>query len=417
MRRTPATPAWPAHRTRSASSSVSSRPRGSTRSSSRVCSARSTSCAATSTGSSRRSRPSSASRMLRPLGGQIQTVLGAIERDAIGVTLPHEHLLIDFKVMFAEPTAASDKGRAWEPVSLANLGWVRQNFNANLDNLRLLDEQVAQDEILLFRRAGGRTVVDPTPKTIGRDPLALARIARATGLNVVMGAGYYVGASHPADMDRRTVDELAREMIGDVMTGVGDTGVRAGLIGEIGTTYPWTDGAQFANEQKVLRAAVIAQRETGAPLMIHPGRHPSMPLALAEFVRKEGGDLRRTIMCHLCRTIADVRAVIDLAQTGIWLEYDLFGLESSYYPYNPSFDMPNDGGRMAHVLALIAAGHRDQILMSHDIAYKTSLVKYGGYGYHHLLVNVVPRLRAKGVDDAGLTQLLVENPARAFAFA
>ena len=347
-----------------------------------------------------------------PLAGQTQTVLGPVAPDAIGVTLPHEHLLIDFKVMFTEPTAASDKGRAWEPVSMANLGWIRQNFNANLDNLRLLDEQVAQDEIRLFKQAGGSTVVDPTPKTLGRDPRALARIARATGLNVIMGAGYYVAASHPADMNRRTVDELAREMITDVTTGVADTSIRSGLIGEIGTTYPWTE-----NEKKVLRAAVIAQRETGAALMIHPGRHPGMPMELAEFVRKEGGDLRRTIMCHLCRTIADVRAVIDLAQTGIWLEYDLFGLENSFYPYNPSFDMPNDGGRMAHVLALVAAGHRDQILMSHDIAYKTSLVKYGGYGYHHLLVNVVPRLRAKGMDDAGLTRLLVENPARAFAFA
>ena len=346
------------------------------------------------------------------LAGQVQTVLGAVAADAIGITLPHEHLLIDFAVMFAEPAAASDKGRAREPVTLANLGWVRQHFNANLDNLRLLDEQVAADEIRLFQNAGGCTVVDPTPKTLSRDPLALARIARATGLNVVMGAGYYVAASHPPDMERRTVDALAREMIADVTTGVGDTGVPSGLIGEIGTTHPWTDG-----EQKVLRAAIAAQRETGAPLMIHPGRHPAMPMELAEFVQKEGGDLRRTIMCHLCRTIPDVRAVIDLARTGIWLEYDLFGLENSYYPYNPSFDMPNDGGRMAHVLALIEAGHRDQILMSHDIAYKTSLVKYGGYGYHHLLVNVVPRLRAKGVDDAALRQLLVHNPARAFAFA
>jgi phosphotriesterase-related protein len=344
--------------------------------------------------------------------GHVQTVLGPIAHEAIGITLPHEHLLIDFEVMFVEPAAAADKGRAWEPVSLANLGWVRQNFNANLDNLRLVDEQTARDEILLFKDAGGATVVDPTPRTLGRDPLALARIARATGLNVVMGAGYYVAASHPPDMDRRTVDDLARELIADVTSGVGDTGVRSGLIGEIGTTYPWTE-----NERKVLRAAIVAQRETGAPLMIHPGRHPRMPMELAEFVQKEGGDLRRTIMCHLCRTIADVRAVIDLARTGIWLEYDLFGLENSYYPYNPSFDMPNDGGRMAHVLALIEAGHGEQILMSHDIAYKTSLVKYGGYGYHHLLVNVVPRLRAKGVDDAGLRRLLVENPARAFAFA
>src|SRR5207247_11310542 len=112
--------------------------------------------------------------MSRPLGGQIQTVLGAVAPEAIGVTLPHEHLLIDFKVMFAEPAGASNNGRAWEPASLANLGSVRQNFNANLDNLRLLDERVAQDEILLFKRAGGGTVVDPTPKTLGRDPRALA---------------------------------------------------------------------------------------------------------------------------------------------------------------------------------------------------------------------------------------------------
>jgi phosphotriesterase-related protein len=350
--------------------------------------------------------------MARALAGQVQTVLGPIASSAMGITLPHEHLLIDFKVMFSEPAAAGDKARAREPVSLANLGWVRQNFNANLDNLRLTDEQVAADEISLFKHAGGSTVVDPTPKTLARDPLALARIARATGLNVVMGAGYYVHASHPPDMDTRTVDDLAREMIADVTTGVGDTGVRAGLLGEIGTTAPWTE-----NEKKVLRAAIIAQRETGAPLMIHPGRHPKMPMELAEFVQKEGGDVRRTIMCHICRTITDLRAVIDLAQTGIWLEYDLFGLENSYYPYQPSFDMPNDGGRMAHVLALIEAGHHDRLLLSHDIAYKSSLVKYGGYGYHHLLVNVVPRLRAKGVDDAGLRRLLVDNPTRAFSFA
>jgi phosphotriesterase-related protein len=212
-------------------------------------------------------------------------------------------------------------------------------------------------------------------------------------------------------MDGRTVDALAREMIGDVTTGVGDTGIRSGVIGEIGCTWPWTD-----NEKKVLRGAVAAQRETGAPLMVHPGRNPRAPMEIAEFIQKEGGDLRRTIMCHICRTIADIKAVIDLARTGIWLEYDLFGLENSYYPYHPAFDMPNDGGRMAHVLALIEAGHQDQLLLSHDIAYKTSLVKYGGYGYHHLLVNVVPRLRMKGVDDAGLKRLLVDNPTRAFTF-
>src|SRR4029450_5590542 len=106
--------------------------------------------------------------MPRPLGGQIQTVLGAVAPDAIGITLPHEHLLIDFKVMFAEPAAAAAKAPAREPVSLANLGWVRQHFNANLDNLRLQDEQGAQDEILLFKKAGGRPVGAPAPAAVAR---------------------------------------------------------------------------------------------------------------------------------------------------------------------------------------------------------------------------------------------------------
>jgi len=347
-----------------------------------------------------------------PLAGQVQTVLGAVAPSAIGITLPHEHLLIDFKVMFAEPAAASDKGRAWEPVSLGNLGWVRQNFNANLDNLRLLDEQVARDELLLYRAAGGRTVVDPTNRGLARDPAALARVSRASGLNIIMGSGYYVAASHPPDMDGRTVDALAREMVDEVTRGVGETGVRAGFIGEIGTTWPWT-----ANERKVVRAAVQAQRETGAPLMIHPGRHERLPLEIVDFIRREGADLERTIMCHIERTIVDPGVLLELAATGVYLEYDLFGLETSYYPYNPAFEMPNDGERMRQILFLIDRGHLPRILMSHDIAYKHCLTRWGGFGYHHLLVSVIPRLRQKVPDDVTIETLLVDNPRRAFVFA
>ena len=351
--------------------------------------------------------------MPRPsLAGQAQTVLGPIAGEAMGITLPHEHLLIDFEVMFKEPANGSERGLARQPVSLANLGWVRQHFSSNLDNLQLLDETVARDEALLFKHAGGQTFVDPTNRGLARDPLALARVARATGLNIIMGSGYYVAAAHPPDMDTRTVDDVTREIVADLTVGVGDTGVRAGFIGEIGTTWPWTD-----NEKKVVRAAVAAQRDTGAALMIHPGRHERLPLQIVDFIRKEGADLGRTIMCHIERTIADRAVLLELAATGVLLEYDLFGLETSYYPYNPAFDMPNDGERMRQILALIERGHLAQILMSHDIAYKHCLTKWGGFGYHHLLVNVIPRLRAKGADDRTIQTLLVDNPRRAFVFA
>ena len=344
--------------------------------------------------------------------GHAQTVLGPIAAEAMGITLPHEHLLIDFEVMFKEPVTGSERGLARQPVDLANLGWVRQHFSSNLDNLQLLDEAVARDEALLFKHAGGQTLVDPTNRGLARDPLALARIARATELNIIMGSGYYVAAAHPPDMDARTVDVIAREIVTDLTVGAGDSGVRAGFIGEIGTTWPWSD-----NEKKVVRAAVAAQRETGAALMIHPGRHERLPLQIVDLIRKEGADLDRTIMCHIERTIADPGVLLELAATGVRLEYDLFGLETSYYPYNPAFDMPNDGERMRQILFLIERGHLAQILMSHDIAYKHCLTRWGGYGYHHLLVNVIPRLRAKGADDKIIQTLLIDNPRRAFVYA
>src|SRR5438105_13920500 len=177
---------------------------------------------------------------------------------------------------------------------------------------------------MLFRRAGGQTVIDPTNVSLSRDPLALTRISRATGLNIVMGAGYYVAAAHPADMDTRSEDSIVREIVRDITLGVGDTGVRAGLIGEIGNTWPWTE-----NEKKVVRAAVEAQRQTGAPLMIHPGRDQAAPMQIVELIRKQGGDLRRTIMCHIDRTISDEHHLFDLAATGMWLDDDPLGLANS----------------------------------------------------------------------------------------
>ena len=122
-----------------------------------------------------------------PIAGQAQTVLGPIRAEDMGITLPHEHVLIDFAVMFKEPESEPERALAHQPVRLDNLSWVRRNFSSNLDNLRLLDEQVARDELLLYRAAGGRTVVDPTNRGLARDPVALARVARASGLNIIMG--------------------------------------------------------------------------------------------------------------------------------------------------------------------------------------------------------------------------------------
>ncbi|MCH7745779.1 MAG: phosphotriesterase-related protein, partial [Chloroflexi bacterium] len=145
------------------------------------------------------------------LTGMAQTVLGPVSPESLGPTMTHEHLLINFLCMFHPPAEVTEWARAHEPVSMENLGWIRHNYYGNRDNLLLIDEDTAIAEATLYKKLGGGAIVDATTIGIGRDPLALARIARATGLNIIMGAGYYVDAVHPDDMDSVAESAIARQ--------------------------------------------------------------------------------------------------------------------------------------------------------------------------------------------------------------
>ena len=337
--------------------------------------------------------------------GMAQTVLGPVSPQSLGKTSTHEHLLIDFVCMFREPKVASEIKLAYEPVDLTNLGWVRYDPFRNLDNLRLVDEQTIINEVGLFKRAGGGTIIDATTIGIGRDPLGLARISRATSVNVVMGAGYYVDAVHPDTMDEKSVDMLADQIIEELTFGVEDTGIKAGIIGEIGCTWPLT-----ANEKKVLIASSMAQKETGASILIHPGRNESAPLEILDLISGSGGDLNRVVMGHLDRTIHDLKKVVELAESGCYLEYDLFGWETSFYPFS-DLDMPNDGQRINWVKNLVNMGYSGQVVLAQDIWGKHFLSRYGGYGYAHILNNIVPRMNESGISNKDLNKMLVGNPA------
>jgi phosphotriesterase-related protein len=345
------------------------------------------------------------------LKGKVQTVLGPVGPSQLGVTLTHEHLLVDFRYSFAEPQDPSRKAIAHASLSMENIGWVRYNWSSNLDNTLLDDESLAARELGYFKARGGRSVVDATSVGIKRKPGGLARVAKITGLNIIMGAGYYLAPTHPKDMASRTMESLAAETEGDVLEGVDGTGVKAGVIGEIGCSWPWHD-----NERKALRAAASASKSTGAPLMVHVGRNEAAPFEIVAELEKAGMDLSHTILCHIDRTIFYKRKLVELARTGAYLEFDLFGHEVSGYPFTPDKFMPSDGDRVERVKALLDAGFVRQVLLAQDICYKHRLVKYGGHGYAHTLENVVPRLKNAGVSQAEIDTMLIENPARALVF-
>ncbi len=341
--------------------------------------------------------------------GLVQTVLGPVHPSELGATTTHEHVYLDFSFMYRPAQDSPAPELADAPITLENLGWIRRNYYSNRFNLQLMDVDMTVGELGKFREVGGGAIVDATTAQIGRNPDALAQISRESGVHIIMGAGFYVDAVHPEDMDERTEEDLAREIIGEIVDGVGDSGVRAGIIGEVGCTWPLAP-----NERKSLAAAAIVQGETGAAISVHPGRHPDAPLEILELLANAGADISRVIMGHMDRTVFDFDAVLSIAAAGCYLEWDLFGNEGSYYPL-AEIDMPSDAQRLDFIKRAVDAGYSNKVVIGQDIATRHRLVKYGGHGYGHILENIVPKMRRKGFSEDAIRAITVGNPARILA--
>jgi len=342
-----------------------------------------------------------------------RTVTGDISIAQLGITMCHEHLLVDQRsVTFSEPEDRRDVELARRPVSLDIFGWVQWNWTHNLDNLVLDDEGIAIEEVTAYKVAGGTTLVDCTLPGIGRDPEALCRIAKATGINLVMGAGYYVEPTYPPQVRDMTEQAITDEILSDFRSGVGPSRIKAGVIGEIGSSWPMT-----ADERKVFRAAGAAQAELDCGLTIHPGRHPDSPMEILEILRGAGADLSRVIIGHIERTVRDTDLLRRIAADGTYIQYDLFGTETTAkFPYRKfRIDIPSDAQRLDQIKELVDSGLEDQILVGHDVGSKHRTRRYGGVGFDHFLRDIMPWMPERGFTEATIQKLAVGNPARALS--
>ena len=297
---------------------------------------------------------------------EVMTVTGPVAGADLGVTLPHEHVFFNHMLEY--------RG----------------------DGL-MQDERLAAIELQRLVDAGCRTLVDVTSDGIGREPERLRRVSEATGLQIVMGSGWY---RHPfldrAWFDSHTTDEVAAEIIRDIEVGVGDTGVRAGIIGEIAC-----DRVISAAEERSFRAAARAHLRTGVTISTHAARWP-VGLAQLDILVQEGVDPRRVIVGH-SDTVHDPAYHLALVERGAWVEFDNIDGDSEY----------DNALEIEFILNLVRAGHLGRILLSQDICLRSQFATYGGIGYTYLLTTFVPRLREAGLSDEQITILLEDNPRRA----
>lgn len=346
------------------------------------------------------------------MSGRIQTVLGDVEPASIGVTLPHEHLFIDLSKGFVEPKDPEQRKLAYSPISLENFGWILHDTDRHYDSCIIKDLELVCSEVEKFRNAGGMTIADVTPIDIGRWPEGLAAVSKKTGLKVICGTGFYVDFFNHEDLKEKSARAIEKLFIEEITQGIEPSGIKAGLIGEIGVSEPWTD-----SEKKVCRAAAQAQIATGAALYVHPGRSRTSPFDVLRLLKEEGVDTRRVIICHLDRTLDKMEDYKLLSRFDCYMELDLFGLMGYYSAKLTTFPVPGDEGRAILLQNLIKEGCLERLLISQDVCTKVRLTKFGGYGFAHILKNVVPRMLKIGITTSDLDRILVENPRDALTIS
>ncbi|NUS05860.1 MAG: aryldialkylphosphatase [Nonomuraea sp.] len=343
------------------------------------------------------------------LAGRALTVAGPVDPALLGRTVMHEHVFVDLRRPARSRRPGEDAPEAAEPLTLANLARTRHGGpNADNDLMGDFDELLA--EVLAFAHAGGRTLVEVTPAGLGRDPEALLRLSRASGLHVVMGGGWYTPAFHPPDMGGRTVDDLADAIVRDVVTGADGTGVRTGIIGEVGAeSVPLT-----GDELKSVRASGRASRITGAPVTFHVGGVGEEKFRVLDILEEEGVAPGNVVLGHCADVLSGPSFAERLLARGVFVEFDFLASPGSPWGH---LVLGSDHKVVRGIADLVERGYAGQIVLGHDVCQKIQLKRYGGKGYDYIPRHFLPALHRLGVPQEAIHQIMVDNPARALTFA
>ncbi|WP_028545615.1 phosphotriesterase family protein [Paenibacillus taiwanensis] len=300
----------------------------------------------------------------------IQTVLGSIPPASVEATLIHEHIVFD-------------------------LTPVRQDTDS-----RLYDDASLFSELEQLKLNKCNTIVEVSNQGMGRNVHALRRIAAQHQLHIIAATGYYKQEYYPVEVFQWSEEALSNRMIADISEGIEGSGIRAGIIAEIGSSYKQIT----AHEQKVFCAAARAQVMTGAPLSTH-----------CEIGTMGSEQLRLLLKCGVKPESisfghqdlnSDVSEQQWLLDSGAYIQFDTIG-KCGYR---------SDEERMNQLITLLELGYENQLMLSCDLTRQSHLLSQGGHGYVHLFQSFIPSLKQRGATDSCIDKMLIHNPRRFLIF-
>jgi phosphotriesterase-related protein len=314
---------------------------------------------------------------------QVETVRGPVDADSLGRTLMHEHVF----VLNEE---------------------VRRNYPADWGEDDRVDDAINKLNALAAR--GCQTIVDPTVLGLGRDIHRIRRVADGTELNIIVATGLYTYNEVPLYFKFRTpgadgVDPMTRLFVEDITSGITGTGVKAAFLKCAIDDQGLTPGVE-----RVMRAVGRAHAETGAPVTVHTHPHSGTGRDAVRVLREEGADLTKVVLGHSGDS-TDLDYLAELADAGCLLGMDRFGLDI-ITPFEDRVDT---------VAAMCSRGYAGSMVLSHDAScyidwFPPEVIPLFAPAWHfeHLFDDVLPALRARGVTEAQIETMLVDNPRRYF---
>lgn len=288
--------------------------------------------------------------------------------DPTGYTWVHEHLHID-------------------------LSGFKNNLDCRLDQYDLICQEMKD-----LRALGVSNIIEMTNRYMGRNPQFMLDLMRYTGINVVACTGYYQDAFFPEHVAARSVEQLAQEMVDEIVIGIDGTELKAGIIAEIGSS----EGVITLLEEKVFIAAARAHIETGRPISTHTS-FSTMGVEQLVLLQAHGVDLSRVTVGH-CDLKDNLDNILRMIELGAYVQFDTIG-KNNYYP---------DEKRIAMLHAIRDRGLLSHVMLSMDITRRSHLKANGGNGYDYLLTTFIPQLRQSGFSQADVDMMLRDNPSKFF---
>ncbi|WP_139823738.1 phosphotriesterase family protein [Thalassobacillus devorans] len=300
----------------------------------------------------------------------IQTVSGKVDPSVLGQTLIHEHVILD-------------------------LSHIRQDSDPILS-----DSEMLNNELSHLAKAGCGGIVEVTNRGMGRDVLSLLSVSKKNNIPIVAATGFYKEEYYPSEVFTMSEEEITDLFLKELTEEIEDTGIKAGIISEIGSSLNEITRA----EEKVFRAAIQAQKQTGAPLSTHC-ELGTMGTAQLKLFAKAGSDLSKISIGHQDLN-GNREEYVRLLEAGLYIQFDTIG-KNNYRP---------EQERIEDLLFLLDKGYLNQIMLSTDVTKKSYLRVNGGFGYVYLLDNFIPSLQEKGISEKEIHIMTTDNPRRFLAY-